>query len=1253
MTRPKRIILIFAAIVALFIVIITVLLATFDDEDYKRLLIELVERRTGYKVVIGGDFSIELSAQPRMSASDISLEQRPDGPKPPIGRIGHLEVQLAAVPLVTGKTLIRQLTVEDVTASWVIGEHYWPKARRTRVSSRKKANIPIFEEVDLRNIRIDVSAREGGRTEEILLERFDVHKATDSELLHVNGDGSINNYLFNVDGHLGSIADALDNTRAYPVKLDFNIADFSLKISGTFDKPVHGRGLKFALTANEPEFATLLKILKIESPGLGALDVKTIVTGDVAAPRLSDLSVKLGDHTAPVFVAEGEMADARTGKGTDVEVAAAIENKTILQWLTLDRPFAFSSVNLSGNLLEREGSLFFENAVLEAFDEHELSLNADGTLGLGRPFEKPWVENTDVNVVFSSPTAQPFIPLLGGLPPDMGPVVGSFRLTGSSDHFTIEELLSRLEDAGRLSIELKGQIGAIKPETEHKVSEIDLFARLTADSLPAFSSLVGTSFPEIGPLSAKARLRDVGEAYRLDDVEMLLGNKQELQLQASGSVARIVREKEVSLDGVDMEVSFQSPDTRRIGEIVGKEVPDFGALDGTFRLTGNNRVLAVSNANVSANSDDGLDISVTGDIGAIHTSGVERLSGIKLLVSFASPNTRFVSELAKEDLPAFGETEGSFLLTGTEAELSVSEAVISAISPDGLRIRAEGKIDSLKTGEQVSFRGVDARLLATAPESDPFEKIVGFNLPELGPVNLTAFITDSDGGVDVPEFHLRCGPEIKMTLSANGQIRNLGSGDNISLDAAFETRSKPWMQLAGRRPPEDIRLGGATKLVGSIDDFLLEEFQLAARDEREISLRANGTTKKSSGQYNLDIRVAAALDNADTINAVAGTSLPGVGPASMNGRLSGTVRESAFDGQISIGRTEFRIHESTVLGGERPKIEAKVSAPIIYVDDLGIFPEKSPAQKGTEKQKAKRKHIFSENPLPFERLKAVDLILDIDAEQVVSENHVLKDFDLDFNLIDGVLRTTAARTNYTGGSVQTELTIDASGSTPVVALKGAAEDVHARDVLRRLNKPLLLDGRVTLVADLKTAGNSPRELASTLDGEYAMAIEDGKLRRSADLLALDPLDLLTTLPAMVVSELPLPGMEDYTRLNCMALRFLFQDGIGASKIIFMDTTDIRVLGSGSVDLRTETIDLVLNPKPKKQPLGITSSVRVRGPLANPSIRKIPLEEAARIAGEILAPYYFLPARGLGYLWYLIRDDKDERSPCLDVVAPPD
>ena len=118
----------------------------------------------------------------------------------------------------------------------------------------------------------------------------------------------------------------------------------------------------------------------------------------------------------------------------------------------------------------------------------------------------------------------------------------------------------------------------------------------------------------------------------------------------------------------------------------------------------------------------------------------------------------------------------------------------------------------------------------------------------------------------------------------------------------------------------------------------------------------------------------------------------------------------------------------------------------------------------------------------------------------------------------------------------------------------------------------------------------------------------------------------------------------------MAVRYIFEEGIGKSEIIYIDIPDMYARGGAHIDLHTETMKMVLQPKPKKGLPGMTSAVTIKGPIADPQVRKLPFREAAKLFGEIFMPVVFLPARALGYLWYLIRKDEEEESPCL-MIGP--
>jgi uncharacterized protein involved in outer membrane biogenesis len=192
------------------------------------------------------------------------------------------------------------------------------------------------------------------------------------------------------------------------------------------------------------------------------------------------------------------------------------------------------------------------------------------------------------------------------------------------------------------------------------------------------------------------------------------------------------------------------------------------------------------------------------------------------------------------------------------------------------------------------------------------------------------------------------------------------------------------------------------------------------------------------------------------------------------------------------------------------------------------------------------------------------------------------------------------------------------------------------DILSYLHGPLVLEGQLNLALDLHSRGRSSREIAANLSGEFGAAIENGRIQRGVEMIAADALDMLFTAPAK----------KKFTDLNCMAGRLDFEKGVGTIQILYLDTPGVRARGFGSIDLASETVDIVIEPESKRRLFKRSSPVRITGPLNDPSVKKIPANEAVILAAQLAVPIIALPARALGLLWSLIREDKDENSPCL-------
>ncbi len=184
-----------------------------------------------------------------------------------------------------------------------------------------------------------------------------------------------------------------------------------------------------------------------------------------------------------------------------------------------------------------------------------------------------------------------------------------------------------------------------------------------------------------------------------------------------------------------------------------------------------------------------------------------------------------------------------------------------------------------------------------------------------------------------------------------------------------------------------------------------------------------------------------------------------------------------------------------------------------------------------------------------------------------------------------------------------------------------------------------LDGDLDLVVDLKATGRSLQSLASSLEGEFDLAIQRGRVRTSL-------LRLTTSNPvSWLFTESALKGYSD---LNCLILRFDIQGGVAQSQIVLLDTPDSLVLGKGHIDFGKEFIDLEFSPQAKNKRLTeMSTPFGIKGPLENPSVEVSAAGAVARKAAEVVLS----PVNLLGSLMpFISSHEKDSGNPCLGLQS---
>ena len=175
---------------------------------------------------------------------------------------------------------------------------------------------------------------------------------------------------------------------------------------------------------------------------------------------------------------------------------------------------------------------------------------------------------------------------------------------------------------------------------------------------------------------------------------------------------------------------------------------------------------------------------------------------------------------------------------------------------------------------------------------------------------------------------------------------------------------------------------------------------------------------------------------------------------------------------------------------------------------------------------------------------------------------------------------------------------DAKASAPpaiAVAATGRKIDVGA--LMQQPGKEKLIDGMADLDINLAGSGASMAAIAGGLNGRTQVSMGESRLNNKY--LRIVAGDLFKIID-------PWAAKEDTGKINCVLSKFDIKSGVATSQAMVVDGAAFAVLGDGKINLGPETLDLLIDAKPKNNSLlSVAVPVRVGGTLMNPSFSPDP------------------------------------------------
>lgn len=455
-------------------------------------------------------------------------------------------------------------------------------------------------------------------------------------------------------------------------------------------------------------------------------------------------------------------------------------------------------------------------------------------------------------------------------------------------------------------------------------------------------------------------------------------------------------------------------------------------------------------------------------------------------------------------------------------------------------------------------------------------------------------------------------------------------------DAAQKTRIRSALSTSNAQPTE---AGLSFSAQGQFKGLPLEASGsggpvLGLRDERtpyplKGELSVGGTVVKGEGTITsllkfsaVDMQLAVSGRSLAQLYPLLGIVFPETGAYTTAGHIvrSGeTWRYEKFSGRI--GSSDIRGTLQVVTSDKLPALEADVVSNVLDLADLGPLigarpgrldaaREAAPAPSETAAPTPAQARVLPDMPFKTERWNTVDAEVTLKAGTIRrAEELPLEDLTTHLSLRDSVLRLDPLDFGLAGGQLNAAITLDGRKDPIAAHAKVKAHKILIAKLFPTVKLSKASIGQINGEFDLSGNGNSVRRMLATSSGTLGLVVAGGEISRlMMEMIGLHLWEIL---------ELKVTG-DELVKLRCAVADFDVKEGVMNSRALIFDTEITTIIGTGTIDLGQEKLDLTLNQRTKDtSPVALRSPIHVRGSFARPEAGVDKGRVAARALGATL------------------------------------
>jgi len=695
-------------------------------------------------------------------------------------------------------------------------------------------------------------------------------------------------------------------------------------------------------------------------------------------------------------------------------------------------------------------------------------------------------------------------------------------------------------------------------------------------------------------------------------------------------------------EGISLKVT--APNTAALNLLELEDIPELGAISGALQLMVSRDAIGLYDADVNIGSKKTSMAHLKGQVGYIPLDDASKTTGIDLQVNIKSRNVAALGKKFGYKIQQLGPGHAETHLTGDLDQIRLGETAVSIGRKDGLLMTAKGKAESIVFNKPSLEANAHFDVRASMPDLSDLSVLAGTDLPKLGATKISSKLLVNNSELKFENLTVNIGAVDQPTIKMNGKIiTRLQKGSTIDLkfDVAVGDLAAA---LTGKPPGYLGRMQGTANISDMDGSWGIEKFSLVSSDTSLYKVDIGGVHTDRDKTIFLKVNTAIDINDPVALGKALDIDLSGVSSYHATGLLTGTKTTVNYIGKESLGRTSSTTTLSGSLVKGRPTFKGKYEIPVLHLADFGF----NPTEENTEPVKVDldspgHGDIFSREPFDLDFLNSFDLDFDVLIDQV--ESHDVTSMDsvkAHIRLKDGDLQVKPLKFLYEGGTMDVIFGLQAH-SPPSFRLQVTADDLKLGPMMAQVQNDVPINGYSNIHMDITASGQSPHDLASSLNGQISLGFENARIpAKYIQFLSVDVFGWAMSKTSR---------KDKYADLNCVVAKFEATGGKIKSTVLIADGPNLSLGGSIRLNLRRETMKIVILPKQKHKLFSSVSPVTVEGPMRAPHVKAIPAKEAIKEIGTMaLVPFVYVPLRLMSKLWSIVDDGDKSGQGCASIDA---